>query len=204
MTPLLQGDDFEENEVVTIKNKLPTISILNVESFSSKEEFIEKVKNQNPSIKEKIDQGSEFTIVYSKQPKADEQTDGKKKFWQIVVRVSNDIMQIIKSSDHKIYMDLVAHRVVDRFYVKRCNRCQKFGHYQDNCTEDNVCGYCCGKHPSHECNKVTDGHFKNYKCINCKRDDKKCTGHSAHWYKCPSFVDMQKKVKKSIPFYQKN
>lgn len=203
LTTNLQSHDFEENEVIDIKNKLPTISILNVKSFTSKEEFIEKVKCQNPLIREKLDNGSEFSIVYSKQPREGENTE-RKKFCQVVARVSNDIMQVIKRSGYKIYMDLVAHRVVDRFFVKRCNKCQKFGHYQNDCKEErSSCGYCCQNHLSHEC-EVEVGDFDHYNCVNCKRENKKSKGHSAHWYNCPSYVEAQKKVKKSIPYYQKN
>ena len=102
-------------------------------------------------------------------------------------------------------MDLVAHRVVDRFYVKRCNKCQKFGHYQNECEDIISCGYCCGAHSSSDCNQVEIEDFKNYKCINCKRENKKCEGHSAHWHKCPTYLEKQKRLKKSIPYYsQKN
>ena len=101
-------------------------------------------------------------------------------------------------------MDLVALRGVDRFYVKRCNKCQKFGHYEKDCSEDACCGYCKGNHLSKDCVDVEEGDFCNYKCINCERGEKDSVGHSAHWHKCPTYLDLQKKVKKSIPFYQKN
>lgn len=203
LTPLLQEQE-NGNEVVDLKSKLPTISMLDVEHFTNKEEFIEKIKRQNPLIKEKMENGSEFSIVFAKSPKEDSIGGYKNKFYQIVARVSNDIRQIIKMSDHKIYMDLVAHRVVDRFFVKRCNRCHKFGHYQKDCKEEIVCGFCCKNHLSNQCDQVNEGEFDKYKCINCSRENKECNGHSAHWYKCPTFLEMQKKVKKTIPYYEKN
>ena len=36
--------------------------------------------------------------------------------------------------------------------------------------------------------------------INGKNPEK----HSAFWHKCPTHIEMQKKMKKTIPFYQKN
>ena len=61
---------------------------------------MEKVKRQNPVIKEKIENGSEFSIVYSKQPREGGSTNN---YYQVVARVSNDIRQAIKQSDDKIY-----------------------------------------------------------------------------------------------------
>ena len=123
-------------------------------------------------------------------------------YYQVVARVGEDIRRAIKNSDDKIYMDLVALQVVDRFFVKRCNCCQKFGHYQKDCTEESAsCGYCKGNHLSKDCNDVQEGDFKHYECVNCERGNKNSNGHSAHWHKCPTYLDLQKKVKNSIPYY---
>ena len=61
LTPLLSNEEFAEHEVVQLKPKLPTISILDVKEFTSKEEFVEKIK-QNKSIK--MD-GCRFRVNYS-------------------------------------------------------------------------------------------------------------------------------------------
>ena len=169
LTPLLTHDTFTGNEIVNIKSKLPTISILNVTSFTSKEELVEKVKRQNPLIKEKIENGSEFSIVFFKKPREDE-SDGKNKYFQVVARVGEDIRRVVKMSDNKIFMDLVAHPVVDRFFIKRCNKCQKFGHYQKDCNSEPCCGYCRKPHLSTECDQVQAGDYDHYECINCVRD----------------------------------
>ena len=203
LSPLLDEETFANNEVVNVKSKLPSISILNVKTFPSKDEFIDRVKQQNPIIKELIEKGSEFSIVFVKEPRGEE-NDQRRKFYQVVARVSDDIRRAIKCNDDKIYMDLVALRVVDRFFVKRCNKCQNFGHYEKDCHENACCGYCKGNHLSKDCSEVDDGDFGNYKCVNCERNHKDCKGHSTHWHKCPTYLDLQKKVKKSIPFYQKN
>ena len=189
---------------MNLKSKHPTISILSVKDYTTKEEFVEKVKRQNPVIKELIDKGSDFSIVFSKEPKTD--VRNRDQYYQVVARVSNEIRQAIKNSNDKIYTDLVSHRVVDRFFVKRCNRCQNFGHYAKNCSEEHAhCGYCHGHHLSKECTNVKEGDVQHYKCVNCERNEKDSTGHSAFRYNCPSYLDLQKKVKNSIPYYsQKN
>ena len=120
LVPLLEElPNNNEHEVVKIKSKLPAISILSVTEFPSKDELIEKIKKQNPLIKEKMDNGSEFSIVFYKNPKT-ENVNNDRNYYQVVARVSEDIRHTIKKSNNKIYMDLVAHRVVDRFYIKRC------------------------------------------------------------------------------------
>lgn len=206
LSPLLQEQEetFAGNEIVNIKSKLPTISILNVKDYTTKEEFVDKVKRQNPVIKELIDKGSDFSIVFSKAPKSDGSNSNQ--YHQVVARVSNDIRQAIKNSNNKVYTDLVSHRVVDRFFVKRCNKCQKFGHYEKDCSEAHAhCGYCKGNHLSKDCTKVQESDVEHYECVNCERNGKGSNGHSAFWHKCPTYLDLQKKVKNSIPYYsQKN
>ena len=66
LAPLLNDEAFASNSVIELRTKLPTISILDVKKFSTKEEFISKVKQQNPVINKLIEGKSEFSIVYSK------------------------------------------------------------------------------------------------------------------------------------------
>ena len=101
-------------------------------------------------------------------------------------------------------MDLSAYRVVDRFYIKRCNKCQDFGHYHGQCTNDPVCGYCGEKHESSTCPLKDETDFSKHKCINCKKANLPFTGHSAFWSKCPAYEAEQKKLQSSIPYYAKS
>ena len=189
---------FEAHSVVELKRKLPAISILDVKEFSSKEEFTEKIKKQNPKVKQLIETGSEFSIVYNKSPV------GENKYHQVVARVSEEIRKVIKGNRDRIHADLSAYRVVDRFYVKRCNNCQKFGHYEKDCEENVCCGYCSKAHKSTDCQEVAKENHKEHQCVNCKEHGKESKGHSAMSYKCPSYVEMQSKMKKTVPYYQKN
>ena len=85
-------------------------------------------------------------------------------------------------------MDLVAHQVIDRFFIKRCNKCQKFGHYQKDCKSEPHCGFCRQSHLSTHCDQVEEGDVDHYHCINCERDGKISVGHSAYWHKCPTYL----------------
>ena len=201
LTPLLSDGELAGHDIVELKSKLPTISILDVKDFESKEEFIEKVKKQNPGIKQLIEAGSVFSIVFSKSPTTGE---GGRKYHQVVARVSEDVRKAIKASKDRLFVDLSSYRVVDRFYVKRCNKCQKFGHYEKDCENDPCCAYCSGPHMSVNCQDVDNGDHDNYKCVNCKDAHKDPNKHSALWHKCPVYMEVQRKLKKTIPYYQKN
>ena len=131
-----------------------------------------------------------------------ESSGTNRKHYQLVARVSNEIRERIKKNKDTIFVDLTAHRIVDRFYIKRCNKCQKFGHYQDNCTSDKIrCVFCCSdSHCSSSC-PIKNQDTSNFSCPNCKDANKDFSGHSSHWFKCPTCLEVQNKLKSSIPFY---
>ena len=52
--------------VVHLKQKCPMILIRGVCSYVSEDDFVEKVKSQNPQIKEKLENGLEFSVVFTK------------------------------------------------------------------------------------------------------------------------------------------
>ena len=203
LEPLLNDEAFAANKVVTLKSKLPTISILDVRKFNSDEDFVDKIKKQNPKIKQLLDNGSEFSIVYKKEPK---NTNDNNRFYTIVARVSDEIRKAIKDNHNKIYIELDAYRVVDRFYIKRCNKCQKFGHYEKDCQNEMCCAYCTHPHSSFQCDEVDEDDSEHYCCNNCEEAGETSMGHSAMWHNCPTYLKLQNKLRKSIPYYnpQKN
>ena len=192
---------------MNVKEKFPTISIRGVVNYVSEEDLIKRVKDQNEKVKEKIDNGSHFSVVFSREYKGkddDEETDEEKEY-QVVVRVSNDIRAAIKACGDRIYLGFKCHRIVDRFYVKSCSRCHKFGHYRADCTSTPCCGYCCSQeHESTDCPVYAAKDQANYKCTNCETANKKSDGHSSHWHQCPTLVETQKKMMQKIPYYAKN
>ena len=175
--------------------------ISNVSDFSDRSNFLQAVRNQNPEISEKIDNGSTFNIVYSRETSSSD-PDGRK-YHQIAARVSSDIRQVIKANGDRIFTGLTALRVTDRFYVKRCNKCQDFWHYHAECSSSQCCAFCSSSsHKSSDCSLKGSADKSAYKCTNCEKAGKNPNGHSAHWSKCPVFLEMQEKVKLSIPHYQ--
>ena len=184
------------NNVAKIDSKLPTITISDVADFSDRAEFINKVKHQNPKIGEQIDTGSVFNIVYSRELNSDPTKH------QVVARVSSEIRDIIKANGDRLYIGLMAYRVTDRFYVKRCNKCQEFGHYYADCKSTQCCAYCkSAEHKSSDCELKGSVDKSSFECVNCERAGKDGVVHSAHWGKCPVFLEKQNRVKMSIPHF---
>ena len=145
--------------------------------------------------------GSVFEVVFVKEPSTKYPT------YQAVARVSSDIRDAIKLSSNKIYIGLMACRVTDRFYIKRCNTCQCFGHYSnfhDNDTANKktkvVCGYCSEEHNSKDCPKKTNNP-SSHRCSNCIKIGKNGSGHSAFYYRCPAYLAEQNRLKNTINYY---
>ena len=210
LVPLLTNTAIPGNTVVNVKSKCPVITIRNVLNFESEENFIEKVKTQNRLIGEKFAEGAEFSIVFSKEhemrPGFGRDLEGENNtVHQIVARVSEGIREAIKAAGDKIFVGLSSHRVFDRFYVKSCAQCHRFGHYHAQCQASACCGYCGAEnHTSRDCPIHQSKEQDKYSCVNCKDAGKPHEGHSSHWPKCPTYLEQQKKMMMNVPYYAKN
>ena len=111
-----------------------------------------------------IDEGSEFSVVYAKEPRKNGD-NLKKEYHQVVAQISEEVRRVIKASGNRVFVDLIAHRVVDRFFVRRCNKCQGYGHYEKDCDKPQCCGYCQQSHKSSDWDQVKSSDTKNYQCV---------------------------------------
>ena len=102
---------------------------------------------------------------------------------------------------NRVYFGLSSCRVFDRFYVKRCNQCQEFGHYKDTCNNPVTCAYCGEGHSSESCHLKECTDASKFSCANCKKADKEHSGHTAFAFNCPSYIAAQKRLRSTIPYY---
>ena len=204
LLPLLKVD-IQEDRIVHVKQKCPTISIRNVVGYVDEKDFIDKVKAQNEKIKEKIENGSEFSVVFARQNKDRAQNEEEKEMGHlIVVRVGEEIRDILKEGGDRIFLGFSSHRIMDRVYIKSCAKCHQFGHYHAECKNVECCGYCMSKeHKSEQCPIRDQKDSKQFKCVNCKEAGKNHEGHSSHYNKCPTYLEAQKKTMNNIPYYAK-
>ena len=196
VTPLLKSSVIPENQIVTLKSKLPTIAISGIQDKHEKQDLVDQICKQNSDIAALVTKGSTLEVVFIKNP------DEKYSTSQAVVRVSPEIRDAIKQNSNRLYIGLVACRVTDRFYIKRCNNCQQFGHYELTCPKkpNMCCGYCrSGAHKSVNCPIKNEDHSK-HSCCNCEALGKDFKGHSALYYNCPAYLAEQDKLKRSIGY----
>ena len=197
--PLLHS---ENNNVVLLKSKLPTISLFGVTDDLSKEEIKQGIINQNEAIGKLVtEQHEELEVIYTRAP-----PQGKS-YYQVTLRVSPLIRKAIANLGNKLFLSSKSCNVEDSFHIKRCNKCQSFGHYAAKCDEETptVCGYC-GEH--HKSNKylLKDSASITHKCFNCQAAGmEEFEGHSTFSRKCPAYIIEQKKLANSIAYnYQSN
>lgn len=199
LQPLL-AESYNNREILPLEEKLPHITIVDILKATETEEVtkdavLSQIQDQNPHIAQLIDSGEEFKVLFIKS-----NATSPDKF-SVVVKLSCKIRDSIRSNRNRVFIGITSCRVYDRFFVKRCNKCQEFGHYKNNCTKQDVCGYCGGNHPSEGCSLKISPDPTKLKCANCKANNLECSGHSTFWPKCPSYIIAQKKLKSTIPYF---
>lgn len=105
-------------------------------------------------------------------------TRNGKKNW-ILELDSNVVERLLVKG--KICLNFKRCRMVRHVNIVRCNKCQKYGHFAVNCSEEQVCYVCAGKHSGKACT-VTE-----LSCINCIRDGRTMVNHRANDTVCPIF-----------------
>ena len=184
LLPLLSEADIAGNRIVNVKQKCPTISIRNVSGYDDETGFIEKVKAQNKGIKEKIESGSEFSVVFTRKNRTaiHSNFENEEERHLIVLRVGDDIRDALKAEGDRIFLDFSSYRVMDRVYIKSCAKCHKLGHYHAECDNVECCGYCLSEeHNSEQCPVRKEKDNKKFRCINFKDAKKIHEGHSSHY-----------------------
>ena len=189
---------------ILISTLFISTTFLNLESPGVTEEFTkDQIKtgicSQNKVIGDLVNAGQELSVIYTRAP-----PQGKD-FHHVTVRVSPEIRAAIKASGNKVFLSKKVCNVVDNFHVKRCNKCQDFGHYASKCTGDkpDVCGFCSENHKSREC-ELKEGPSHNHKCCNCAILGLTAEGHSTFSLKCPAYKIQQDKLKSSIAYNYSN
>ena len=192
LQPLLQSDN---NKVVSLKSKLPTVSLLGVEEELSRDDIKNALCKQNNVIGKLVnDEGEELSVVYTRPP------SGNRIYHQVTIRVSSRIRSAIKSAGDIMFLSSKVCKVIDSFHIRRCNKCQSFGHYAGKCeSAHHVCGFCGEHHPSGDC-LIKNQPANTHKCVNCQLNALDSEGHSTFYYKCPAYVIQQDKLKNSIAY----
>ena len=149
-----------------------------------KNEILEK----NSTLKQLVEnEKKSLDIIFINDEKDD-------KYCYAVMKVDEEVKNIISAQGMKIYLGLSLCNVSERYHLFQCYACQNFGHRKDSdkCpffkTNKNTCLYCSGEHTSKSCpvKKQKD----KFKCSNCAAStdisiSKNSTGHTTTDSNCP-------------------
>lgn len=197
LQPLL-SDNYQGREIIPLKENLPHITINGIIQVDDEDitgdKVLRQICNQNPVIADLKESGEELKVLFVRKQITS-------KTIMAVVKVGTKIRDAIKHNGNRLFIGISSCRVFDRFFVKRCNKCQSFGHYKDQCKGHAVCGYCAESHCSEDCPIKDSKDCSLLKCHNCKENGLDYIGHSTFWPKCPSYLLAQKKLRSTIPYY---
>ena len=212
------------NDISEPKQRYPTISIVGIsDSFKlpdrstdadgSKYKAMlktlgETLLRQNPGIDNVMNSGKNdvFYVLVVKPLRNNNKVN------QAIVKVSDAVRLAIRNVNDRVFCGLYSCRVYDQNYVKRCNKCQGFGHFARDCRNAICCGVCAAAdHETQDCPKSVSTYVystgdKHICCVNCKKAgfvDKMHT-HCAYESACPVYKSKQDKLKASLPFTPKN
>lgn len=168
------------------------VTIVGLPNQYVKEEVVEIMVKQNRFIrdfaqKNKIDDHIRIHII---KPLKNNET-----CFQAFCDISTVLREGFHHFNNKITIGLTTCKVYDRYNIKRCYNCQKFGHYAKDCPTNDVpvCGKC-----SEEGHNTRDCQEEENKCINCVREG--CTEfhHSTSSPQCPALIKEQDLLKKKL------
>jgi hypothetical protein len=180
---------FPESQVQQPPERLPTISLSNIQENINPEKLKNNILSLNSEISNLIDDGDRFEVLYVKPQR-------KGNNYQACIRVSNRIRKFIEVRGNKLYVGMYSCNIYDHFYVKRCNRCQKFHHYADKCKATvPTCAKCAGSHNTTDCHDSQAPSFVPT-CVNCSQSTKQNHTHThyASSLDCPTYQAAQENL----------
>ena len=138
-----------------------------------------------------------FEIIDIKPCKNDSST------FQIIGKVTDNVRNILSKYDDRLLMGMYSCKVYERYSVKRCSKCQKFGHWWRECQNEYACAKCGKGHETKLCPSANDTTVKS--CVNCIRGSKgDSSSHTADSTLCPCYIDQREKVKQELATKKKN
>jgi hypothetical protein len=187
--------DIVSNSGANVPTKTPsaktqTISIVGLHKESNPEEVVDMLVKQNEFVRRftAVNNINDHFKVLAIRP-----TKNNQNVFQVFAAVSGILRDGIKQFRDKVTLGLTSCKVYDRYNVKRCNRCQHYGHYSRDCTSDSEhCAKCAGAHATETCTATIK------KCINCVRTGVASQGHHAFDSTCPTMIARQEVIKSKV------
>jgi len=152
------GENYNVTESLQMKPKIKVINISEEEMELEEDKLIHTIKKQN-SMEE-----SHINIVkkiLKKKNMDNSQSRSKgKEGRSIIIEVDEQTHDLMLKKE-KLSIGWRKCPVYNHISIKRCFKCWGFHHIAKNCTRDETCHKCAGKHTATDCRE------KKNKCVNC-------------------------------------
>ena len=160
-----------------------------------KMEIKKEILNKNSAIQRLVESEKKVFEIIFVNDERDEQ------YCYAVVKVDEEIKNIILSHGRRVYLGFTSCRVTEQFHILQCYACQKFGHKMGSkeCkllnTNQSICLYCAQNHASKNC--PNKGKSNLFKCQNCSSSNDKsiASGSMGHTTTSTSCPILQKNLK---------
>lgn len=177
-------------EVNTPSSKLIPITLVGLSKHYEHDEILKMLTTQNEFIKTfkiKNDINEHFKVHVVKPCR------NNPSVFQVFASVSTVFRNGLKSNKDKVIIGVTMCKIYERQSVKRCNNCQRYGHFAKECPTSQVanCGKCGEEHRTDQCVSEVK------KCINCVREKLEVTDHPVFYHKCPSLMKYNEEVKQN-------
>jgi len=186
-----------EKELSEPKPRYPTISIVGIQSNIDKDKFYSDLRAQNSDLDSLITNSDGVTTVFN--VLTVKPLKNNNSVYQAFVSVSDNVREAIKSRGDRLFLGWGSLRVFDQLYVKRCNKCQGYGHYMRECQSKQFsCAVCANPHETEKCphkDKSKNDLAAFLSCVNCKLVGADDITHAANSSVCPAYKLEQSKLK---------
>ena len=162
----------------------PKIMICNVHideediDAEDKQGIIEKMLAKNEFLKNITNVESKIEFLFMRPSAA--------KTFHLILKCDPEVRKAIHDQGDKIKLAFAVYHIRDRYHVRICSYCQRFGHLEKDCqhkSEDPYCGKCAERHDTRSCQS------SSLKCINCVRKKKCHTNHKVGDKHCEALHD---------------
>lgn len=184
--------------VEVAKRRNPLIQLKGIHKSTGKEELIEVIKLQNPTLGDSKE-GETMELKFLK-------TNRNPNLYNAVIQVS----PVLRKEALKVGRICIDHQrvqVEDFTPFLQCFKCLGFGHTQSKCEGKQLCAHCTGEHSWRECQKWGDK--KAEKCHNCstfnksRRTGKVDEAHSAtNQNKCTRIKNIMRIIEEGTNYGQ--
>ena len=178
-----------DTHVKKISYLKPKILICNVHAeeedinADDKQDIVKKLIERNNFLKAIDNVESKIEFLFMRPSAA--------KTHHLILKCEPEVRKIIHDHNDEIKLAFAVYHVRDRYHVRICSHCQRFGHIEKDCqhkNDDPFCGNCAERHKTRDCQS------SYVKCINCVRKKKCHTNHKVGNKHCEALRDEHNEI----------